>query len=270
MHNKKIQALVVAGLLTVGVIGGTLAWFTSQDQVTNIFNTGSVTDPEDGLDAGIDVEENFPDKDGNQIKPDKNGNYIYPDSITPNQTLAKEVWVESKANYDQIVRGRVVKNFIDPTTNKVVTHWVEGEKGKIIYGDSNLQNGKSLNLNYIVLADNFNENDKAPEGWTIETITETNTLKSDTSSETNWYYYNKVVTPHNGETHTTCKTTDLLKKVTLSKDAGNEYKNLRFDVKVEGESIQATNGAIKDESVWKNVPNNIKELDKSTSTIPQP
>ncbi|MGL4773490.1 MAG: hypothetical protein ACRC2K_08015, partial [Clostridium sp.] len=76
---------------------------------------------------------------------------------------------------------------------------------------------------------------------------------------TNWYYYNSVVKPvgQPGD-----KTSDILKKVTLSKDAGNVYKNLTFEVKVLGESVQASNGAINDASVWQDVPANIKALNQ--------
>jgi predicted ribosomally synthesized peptide with SipW-like signal peptide len=261
MNKKKIAALIVAGITTLGVVGGTLAWFTAKDDVTNIFKTGSVTDKKDGLDAGIDVIENFRDKNGNQITPDANGNYNYSTPVTPNETITKEVWIESTANYNQIVRARIVKNFVDPATGKVVTHWATASDGTIIFGDSTLSGGKPLNLAYIQLADNVNGTG-APTGWTIQTGANADTSAIDT---TNWYYYNKIVTPHTSpdkDTHGDCKTLDILKTVTLAKEAGNEYKNLRFDVKVYGESIQAANGAIKDESVWKNVPDTIKDLNQ--------
>lgn len=264
MNKKKLVTLVLAGMMTVGVVGGTLAWFTSEDSINNVFKTGSVTDPEDGLEAGIDVQENFP---GSTEEKDT-GDMVYGKPVTPNQTLTKEVWVESKANYNQIVRARVVKNFIDPDTGGVVTHWAENTEGKIEYGDSTLNGAKPLDLSYIVLAENLNGNPSAPEGWTVQLngIEDTSALK-----ETNWYYYNEVVEPHEKDhvhpTLTACRTTDLLKTVTLSKDAGNEYKNLRFDVKVEAESIQATNGAI--ENVWQNVPEKIKDLDPSVGKAQQ-
>ncbi|MGL5354186.1 MAG: SipW-dependent-type signal peptide-containing protein, partial [Clostridium sp.] len=139
MNKKKISALIIAGVITLGVIGGTLAWFTAKDDVTNIFNTGSVTDKEDGLDAGIDVEENFLNKDKTPVEKDQDDNYVYKTPVTPNEKMTKEVWIESTANYDQIVRARIVKNFVDPITKKEVTHWATGSDGKIIYGDSTLK-----------------------------------------------------------------------------------------------------------------------------------
>ena len=37
MNKRKIVTLLVAGTLTVGIVGGTLAYFTSQDSVVNQF-----------------------------------------------------------------------------------------------------------------------------------------------------------------------------------------------------------------------------------------
>lgn len=44
MNKKKLSALLLAGTLTAGVVGGTFAWFTSQDSVTNQFTTGGNED----------------------------------------------------------------------------------------------------------------------------------------------------------------------------------------------------------------------------------
>ena len=47
----------------------------------------------------------------------------------------------------------------------------------------------------------------------------------------------------------------LLDSVTLSSKAGNEYKNLEFDVTVVADSIQSSNEAYKD---W--APTNLQEI----------
>lgn len=262
MHKKKIQSLVVAGLLTVGVVGGTLAWFTSQDNIKNVFNTGSVTDTDDGLDAGIDVKENFP---GSTV--DKDGNSVYDKPVTPNESLTKEVWVENTANYDQIIKAKVVKNFVDSSSGKIVTHYKMTETTnakkqtvkKIEYTNNPTGGGwTALNLKYIELGDNLNGSG-SPDQWTLQTLPITDTSAK---SESNWYFYNKVLKPAKNADF---KTNNLLKTVTLSKDAGSEYKNLRFDVEVEAQSIQAANGAIKDTSAWQNVPDTIQLLDESKS-----
>ncbi|MGL5439660.1 MAG: TasA family protein, partial [Filifactoraceae bacterium] len=104
MHKKKIQTLIAAGVLSVGIIGGTLAWFTSQDDITNVFNTGSVTDPTNP-DAGIDITENFP----GSTKDPVTGDMVYDKPVLPGDTMTKEVSVTSKADYDQFLRAKITK-----------------------------------------------------------------------------------------------------------------------------------------------------------------
>ena len=68
-----------------------------------------------------------------------------------------------------------------------------------------------------------------------------------------YYYYNSVVNPNQS-------TSQLLKSVTLSSKADNIYKNLKFDVIVTAESVQASNGAVSES--WKTAPEAIKNLGK--------
>ena len=45
MKKKKIIGLCLAGALMIGAVGGSLAWFTDTDKVTNSFATSSDGDP---------------------------------------------------------------------------------------------------------------------------------------------------------------------------------------------------------------------------------
>lgn len=92
--NKKVQALVVSGVLTVGVIGGTLAWFTSQDKATNTFNTASNSDNKGN---GIRIEEEF----------DR------PENMLPGDNVNKDVQVSNTATYDQFIRVKFIPRFIE-------------------------------------------------------------------------------------------------------------------------------------------------------------
>ena len=58
MSKKKIIGLCIAGVLVVGSIGGSLAWFTSSDSVTNPFSTASTDNPSDP-NSGIKINEKF-------------------------------------------------------------------------------------------------------------------------------------------------------------------------------------------------------------------
>ena len=94
MHKKKIQALAVAGVLTVGVVGGTLAWFTSQDSVKNTFNTGASND-ENG--NGIKIVE--------ELTP--------PTDMLPGDEVNKDVQVKNTATYDQFVKVKLTPTFVE-------------------------------------------------------------------------------------------------------------------------------------------------------------
>ena len=94
MHKKKIQALAVAGVLTVGVVGGTLAWFTSQDSVKNTFNTGASND-ENG--NGIKIVEEF----------------TPPTDMLPGDEVNKDVQVKNTATYDQFVKVKLTPTFVE-------------------------------------------------------------------------------------------------------------------------------------------------------------
>lgn len=190
--NKKVQALVVSGVLTVGVIGGTLAWFTSQDSVKNTFNTAS-SNGDNG--KGIKIIEEF----------------VEPKNMLPGDTVNKDVQVSNTATYDQFIRVKLIPKFVDPKTSdrKEITE----------------VNGKTLDTNNIIL--NFTKNlktDKNDGPW----------IKAG-----DYYYYMGKVAPNK-------LTSMLLDSVTLSKDAGNEYQGLVFDIDVEATSTQASNDAYED------------------------
>lgn len=131
--NKKVQALAVSGVLTVGVIGGTLAWFTSQDKATNTFNTAS-SNGENG--KGIKIVEEF----------------IEPKNMLPGDEVNKDVQVSNTATYDQFIRVKLTPKFVDPKSSdrKEITE----------------VNGKTLDIKKIEL--NFTKNlkeDKSNGSW---------------------------------------------------------------------------------------------------------
>lgn len=94
--NKKVQALAVSGVLTVGVIGGTLAWFTSQDKATNAFNTASNSDNNG---SGIKIVEEFEK----------------PENMLPGDNVNKDVQVKNTTTYDQFIRVKFIPKFVKVT-----------------------------------------------------------------------------------------------------------------------------------------------------------
>lgn len=176
MNKKKLSALLLAGTLTAGVVGGTFAWFTSQDSVTNQFTTGGNEDDDDP-DAGIDIWEKFKE----------------PTNVVPGTTTDKLVQVKNTSTYDQFIRVKI--------TPKWEKDGLDASYLDLNFVKANLGNGQGKW---------FKDGDY-------------------------YYYIGKVA---GGKF-----TNTLLESVTLKDTTPNEYKNQKYQVLVEAESIQADNGA---------------------------
>lgn len=228
MNKKKITTSLMAVALVSSLAIGSLAWFTSQDTITNPFSTVSTNNSDNRVDSGIKIHEDFDNKAAQ--------------NVTPGQTVKKIVQVHSTANYDQFVRAKITKEFT--YNGKVVDCYVEtpttytNEQGQVMNSekitfynsktDKNVPKGAiNLNTNYIILNLNNGAN------WLNNTNVD------------GYYYYNEVL-PAGKDTNA------LLNSVTLDGNAGNAYKNLGFNVVVHADSIQAANKAAKD--AWKQAP----------------
>ena len=133
MSKKKIIGLCIAGVLAVGSIGGSLAWFTSSDSVTNPFSTASTDNPSDP-NSGIKIHEDFNKEDA--------------DNTLPGDTVTKQVNVINKATYDQLIRVKIKKVWKDAKGN---------EKSDL--------DTKNINLNF---ENNLTDSNKPEEGKWIE------------------------------------------------------------------------------------------------------
>lgn len=193
MNKKKLSALLLAGTLTAGVVGGTFAWFTSKDTVTNQFATGGTND--DDSNAGIDIWEKFKE----------------PTNVVPGTTTDKLVQVKNTSTYDQFIRVKITPKWEDEELNTT-----EG----LSY----------LGLNFVEGSLGYEQGQWLKDG--------------------DYYYYIGKVA--GGKF-----TNTLLESVTLSKNAGNEYKNQKYKVVVDADSIQADNGAYEE---WKDASKTIKDL----------
>ena len=223
MNKKKIITLLVAGILTVGIVGGTFAWFTSNDSVTNKFSTASTEDP-NNPDAGIKIEEEFKDEDGDGK---------YDDDVFPGMTMDKKVTVNSTANYEQFLRVKITKVWKDG--DKEVKYYKEKDDGRIeYYSESEYEDGaKELDYGKIKLNLN-NVSDSKGNTWTD--------IKSD-----GYYYYNQILEPE-------ATTEALLKSVTFVQgENDNYYKGLNFEVIVQAEGIQ-TKGVTNATESWECLP----------------
>ncbi|HAT4190857.1 TPA: hypothetical protein I9009_001149 [Clostridium perfringens] len=154
MSKKKIIGLCIAGVLAVGSIGGSLAWFTSSDSITNPFSTASTDNPSDP-NSGIKIHEDFKPEDA--------------DNTLPGDTVTKQVNVINKATYDQLIRVKIKKVWKDAkgeeksdldTKNIILNFennltdsnkpeegkWIEGSDGYYYYNGIVNPKGQTANL----------------------------------------------------------------------------------------------------------------------------
>lgn len=236
MNKKKIIGLCIAGALVVGSIGGSLAWFTSSDSITNPFATASTENNNKSITTGLKIHENFDDTKA--------------DNTLPGDNVTKQVNVTNTATYDQLVRVKIKKQWKDANGNVITSIWTKN--GVIVPANTEGATEEKLNTDYIVL--NFKNNtdgnrltsasDPDKGKWIQET-------DAKLGNDGGYYYYYGVLAPQKN-------TGNLLESVTLSPNVPNEYKGLKFDVTVNAEGIQASNGAAKDS--WTTAPEIITNL----------
>lgn len=194
--NKKFKytSLVAAGAVTLGLVGGTLAWFTSQDKVENHFST---------------IGNNQNGANGSGIKINEIWNEDEAQNITPGTEVNKDVRVQNTSAYNQFIRVKFEIKILDKAGNDITNNTVgEGSEMKKL--------SEFIELN---LASEYEQI------WSKQVV-----------DNQEYYYYLDIVGP-------TQVTNYLLDSVTLSSEAGAEFKDVNFDVIVIADGIQATNGA---------------------------
>lgn len=224
--NKKFKytSLVAAGAVTLGLVGGTLAWFTAQDEVVNEFSTPGTYNP-DTPQAGIEIIEDWIQEDAKDI--------------TPGTEVNKDVQVKNTENYDQFIRVKFTPQFVKEVKNE------DGTTKHEAYSDAELDR---LGIKNEMIQLNFTSH-------LSEELTDGNWV------QVGEYYY------YIGKVGAGSHTNTLLDSVTLSSEAGNEYRGLAFDVVVTADSIQASNKAYEswvDESLF----TKYETLEKGEATKP--
>ncbi len=84
-RKRRVVMVALAACLVVAGIGGTLAWFSAQSQLTNTFKVGSITPPttEPG-DPDVEIPKGDPNLSGNLYEPSwKNESKIGPGAYVP-------------------------------------------------------------------------------------------------------------------------------------------------------------------------------------------
>ena len=242
MSKKKIASLLITGVLSVGIIGGSFAWFTSKDSVTNAFeivDAGAT----DNIESGVKVVEEF--------------NKETAKNMIPGANIEKIVSVKNTASYNQFIRVKIDK--VWKYNGKVVTHYIEKietvndsqgnhkevKKYEYLTKEQVSNNEGAIPLDESLIVLNFNKDYLNNVNNMQNKWTDGNALRVDDE----YFYYIARVTPND-------TTNILLDSVTLSLDASIAYKSLAFDVIVTAEGVQDTNSALKD--VWITIPNNVR------------
>ena len=257
--NKKFKytSLVAAGAVTLGLVGGTLAWFTSQDVETNNFSTVGNNQGGDNDDSSIKIVEDWLENGMN---------------LTPKTTVNKDVQVKNVDNYDQFIKVNL-KVKVQKPVYKV------DAKGKYeLDANGNLQIEDWTTEYKNVVKEN---NTYCVDDYEEITLQFTNHLTSDLALGT-WYYQLDSITEEKGDTVTTTNfsnfyyigkvaagshTNTLLDSVTLTENAEETYKNIKFDVIVTADGIQTTNDAAK--TVWR-LSGNLADKYADTQLVANP
>lgn len=241
--SKKAKQLV-AGTLGLLLVGGTFAWFTSSDSITNKFTAGGNGTDDDN--AGIVVEEKF-----NGAKDFTTVDGVLENPMTPGQNVQKEVRVNSDVNYTQFVKANLELKFYEKGTKIEDETKIQELATKVVvkYNESVIKDKTQAgNKKWIQMGNNIGE--------IVYLTTEGKTVATSGT-----YYYDTILEV-DGAKDNADATSLIIDSIELKPEAGNEFKDITFEVVINAESIQATNGAIKD---WTDAPEAIKALDTSTA-----
>lgn len=263
--QKKIAAGALAAFLAVG---GTAAFFTSSDLITNVFKTGSGVDVNDGDDIGIDVNEKFegvlPGPDG-ILGTDDDLTVSYDDNtdgddygeikVNANGTVTFPVVKDKDGNTVTIpaivTNGRGTYPVVDEDGNElgkiVIT---KDENGNLVVGpatvlpgatftkqmkvDSNVDYNQFLRGKLVIQINGTNLDEVVFEdGASAADLTVDYSWAGWTKGADDFYYYDKVLGAG-------ASTPDVVKSVTLATTAGNWWKDKVVTVTLEAEAVQAS------------------------------
>lgn len=118
-RKRRVVMVALAACLVVAGIGGTLAWFSAQSQLDNVFTVGKITDPDPETPKPDDpytpdpIKPDDPDRDkkvnGNLYEPNWDPN----SKIGPGAQVAKDPWVGIGKNSEPAYVYVYVKNDIE-------------------------------------------------------------------------------------------------------------------------------------------------------------
>ncbi len=223
MKKTKTITLLSAALVSVGLVGATLAYFTSNDSLDNIFNLGGGGDPNDP-NTGIIAIENFGDSDLT------NGVDVNGDDDIIQYSKAGVMTDFEKENYTANESQELVylKNNDATSTEEKPGDPVLIMPGDVINKDmavhSTVNYDQYVRAKIVVLV-----NGTEYTGDNIEVNLTGNWIESD-----GYHYYPEVLKPYS-------QSEDIVDSVTFKIGSDNDYKDLNVQVKLEAEAYQTQN-----------------------------
>lgn len=228
MKNKKMIAMLSATLVSAGLIGASLAYFSSSDDILNRFKMGSTTEPPGNLTAGLIAVEKFGNDimDGRELT--ENGlaaditeyGETTKTSFTPGYTANNEqrlVYIADNPNTATVENENdLVINMPGSTYNKQMSVHSTVDYDQVVRArvvvDAGALDADLINVDY------------APNNKWVK-IGE-------------WYYYKG---DGKGALYPHTQADDLVSSITLDKELPNEWKNAEFTVQLLAEGIQFEN-----------------------------
>lgn len=282
MKNKK-KIITGTALVAALAVGGTAAFFTSSDLITNVFKTGSGIDVNPGDDIGIDVNEKF-----EGLLPGPDGIYGTIDDllVSFDDNSDGNEYGEIKVTEGESVSlgGGSTDPVTGPGTYPVIKDGVEigkiviaeDENGDLVVGpatvlpgntftkqmkvDSNVDYNQFLRGEVVITVKDAKGTDVTAEALAKESEEGIKDLVvvydwagwSQGTDESGKYYYSSVLGAG-------ASTPDVVESVTLAETAGNWWKDKVVTVTLKAEAIQASDAG------WKQW---INEATTAGDTIP--
>lgn len=103
MSKKKISLIIATGVLVTALVGGSLAWFTSKEEVTNKFATGSIKHR---------IIENFEEVGAAE-------------EFLPGDEVNKDVCIENTGKSDALLRVRIKPEWKDNENNVLKSEFIK-------------------------------------------------------------------------------------------------------------------------------------------------
>ncbi|WP_445344047.1 SipW-dependent-type signal peptide-containing protein [Clostridium septicum] len=124
IRRKSINRTILAVGAAAVLVGGTLAWFTSTDTVTNKFKTGGNGT---GQSKGVEIWENFASDKALEV--------------LPGTIIDKEVQAQNTATYNSLIRVKLTPTIISGSTTADVSNI------RLIFSENVIKRGKSTEGN---------------------------------------------------------------------------------------------------------------------------